>query len=252
MNGSKHDTMITFGGWCLVLFSILFIGLTLLIDGMAQKQVMLYSMENHNLFKVAAGSEMLRLVLTSYALVPLLLIPGAVAAFYAFIDRHEANMRVGMYFATAGAFALCLGLLLLPSLNWYLVGHIGKMTTPDQISAITFLQGLHSYFGVFVGDLLGFGCLLVWFFITSLVMFRSPVVPHAVGIILLILAITAALVLAFRYTGLVPDTHINVQAPGIFALWTFICGITLISLRKNDRDVTIDRDREQRFRNREM
>lgn len=250
MNGYKHDTMITFGGWCLVLFAILFIGLTLLIDGMAQRQAMLYSMENHNLFKVAAGSEMLRLLLTIYALVPLLLIPGAVAAFYAFIDRHEANMRVGMYFATAGAFAICLGLLLLPSLNWYLVSHIRTMATPDQIHSIIFLQALHSYFGVFVGDLLGFGCLLVWFFITSFVMLRSPVVPHAVGIILLILAILGTLVLAFRYTGLVPDTHINVQAPGIFALWIFICGITLISLRKNDRDVVTDRD--QRFRNREV
>lgn len=234
MNGTtKHNTMITVGGWCLILFSILFIGITLLIDGLVQGQTGFYSLENHNLFKVAAGSDSIRFLLTVYALTPLLLIPGAVGAFYLFFDQHEANMRCGMYFATAGALALSISLLMLPSLNWHLLTYIGKMASNVQPGAIIFLQALHSYFGVFIGDLLGFGCLLVWFFITSFVMMKSPMVPHALGVILLILAICAAITLAFRYTGLVPDLQINVQAPGLFALWIFVCGIALISLRRD-------------------
>lgn len=233
MNGTRHSTMINTGGWCLIIFSILYVGITLLIDSLVQNQTMLYSMENHNLYKVAAGTATIRFLLTVYALTPLLLIPGAVAAFYTFIEPHEANMRCGMYFATAGALALCMSLLMIPSLNWHWLSYIASLPVSGQANNIILLQAVHSYFGVFIGDLLGLGCLLIWFFITSIVMMRSPNVPHSMGVILLILAICSAVVLAFRYTGLVADRYINIQAPGIFALWIFVCGIALISLRRD-------------------
>lgn len=228
----QHATMITIGGWCMIMFSILFVGITLLIDNLVQQQQMLYSMEQHNLFKVAAGSGTIRTLLIFYALTPMLLIPGAVASYYTFIERHEANMRVSMYFATAGALALSISLLMLPSINWHLVSHIRGMSGSEQSSMMILLQALHSYLGVFVGDILGIGCLLVWFVITSFVMLRTNVMPHAVGVIELIIAICAILILAIRYSGLVPDFLINIQAPGIIALWIFICGISLVSLRK--------------------
>lgn len=229
----RHNTMIIVGGWCLIIFSILFVGITILIDNLVQAQNMLYNMQQHNLFKVAGGTGTIRFLLTVYALTPLLLIPGAVAAFYTFIGLHEANMRVGMYFATAGALAMCLSLLMLPSINWHLVSHITSLPTSGQVEMIVLLQAFHTYLGIFVGDLLGFGCLLVWFFITSFVMLRTNVMPHAIGVVQLIIAICAALILAFRYSGLVPDVLINIQAPGIIALWVFICGISLVSLRRN-------------------
>jgi hypothetical protein len=141
-------------------------------------------------------------------------------------------MRCGMYFATAGALALSLSILMLPSINWHLVTYIRGMEVAQQSSMIILLQAMHTYFGLYVGDVLGLGCLLVWAFITSFVMLRTAVMPHLVGVIQLIIAIIAALVLIFRYTGLIPDIHINVQAPGLIALWIFITGIGLISLRK--------------------
>lgn len=231
MNNSKHDTMILIGGWCMVIFSILFIGSTMLIDSLARAQTMLYGMEQHNLFKVAAGTDAIRVLLTLYGLTPLLLIPGAVALFYTFIENHEANMRVGMYFATAGALALTISLLMLPSVNWHLVTYIRTMSGPEQASMIILLQSFHSYFGIFIGDLLGIGCLLTWFLITSFVMVRDPALPHALGVVQIIIAICAALILALRYSGLMPDIHLNIQVPGIIALWVFLSGIGLISLR---------------------
>lgn len=228
----KHDTMILVGGWFLVLFSILFVGITIIIDNLVQLQPMLYSMEQHNLFKVAAGTQTIRTLLILYSLLPLLLIPGAVAAYYTFIDVHEANMRVGMYFATIGAFALCISLLMIPSINWHLVSYIQKMQGGEQSSMMIILQGIHSYFGIFIGDVLGLGCLLVWFFITSFVMLHDPAMPRAVGVVQLIISICAALVLGVRYANIMPDIYLNIQAPAIVALWIFICGVSLISLRK--------------------
>lgn len=231
MNG-KHTTMILIGGWSMVIFSILFVGITMLIDGLAQAQTMLYGMEQHNLFKVAAGTGTIRTLLIFYAALPLLLIPASVGTYYTFIDKHEANMRVGMYFAAGGAFALTLSLLMLPSINWHMVSYIQTQTGNIQSAMMIILQSMHSYFGIFVGDMMGFGCLLVWFYITSIVMLRSDEMPHPLGVIELIIAILATLILFLRYTDLVPNIHVNVQVPGIMALWLFLCGIGLISLRK--------------------
>lgn len=233
MSNSKHKTMILLGGWSMILFAILFIGCTILIDNLAQAQTLLYSMEQHSLFKVAAGTETIRTLLVIYAVLPLLLIPAAVGCFYAFIDPHEAQMRCGMYFATAGALSLSLSLLMLPSINWHLATYISTQTGAIQGAMIIILQALHSYFGVFVGDILGLGCILVWLIITSIVMMRTSVMPHVMGVIELIIAIVAALLLVLRYSTFIPDVYINVQAPGLITLWLFLCGIGLVSLRKD-------------------
>ena len=89
MSHGRHTTMVIIGGWSMVIFSILFVGITLLIDSLAQAQQMLYGLEQHNLFKVAAGSNTIRTLLVVYAILPLLIIPGAVGAFYIFSDKYE-------------------------------------------------------------------------------------------------------------------------------------------------------------------
>lgn len=234
MPKSQHTSMIIVGAWCLIIFSVAFVGLTIFIDKLAFSQKMSYGVIIHNWFQVTAGTGLIRFLLTVYALLPLLLIPGAVAAFYTFIDKHEANMRTGMYFATAGALALSISLLMLPSLNWHFITYLHqKIPAAQQEPMIVILQSLHSYLGVFIGDLLGLGCLVVWFLITSFVMLRSNVMPHAVGVIELIIAIVGVLSLAARYSGITPLELINLQAPGVFALWIFICGVSLLSFREN-------------------
>ncbi len=227
----KHTTMILVGGWLLVLFSVSFVTLTFFIDLLARSQPLLYDLSN-NLFKVAAGSDMIRFLLTLYALIPLLLIPGAVAAYYTFKHIHAANMRVGMYFATTGVIALTISLLMLPSLNWHLVTFLRSLPEANQATMIILLQAFNSYFGVFVGDILGIGSLLVWFFITSCVMINDPAMPRAVGVIQLLITLVAAVVLILRYSGCMPLSHLTIQVPGVVALWIFICGISLISLRR--------------------
>jgi len=165
-------------------------------------------------------------------LLPLLLIPGAVGTYYAFKEHYAANMRIAMYFTTIGVTALCMSLLMLPSLNWYLVTYILALPVTQQPSMIIILQALHCYLGVFIGDILGLGSLLVWFFITSLVMLYSRTISMVFGVILLILALCAAIVLTLWIMDYAPTIYSNVQVPGIVALWVFICGMGLISIHK--------------------
>lgn len=229
----KHTKMILVGGWSMVLFAILFVGLNIVLNNIVANQPMLYDLERHQLFKVMAGTPAIRLIQILYSITPFLLIPGAVGLFYNFIEKHEANMRIGMYFATTAVVGLSLSLMMLPSINWYLAPYVRDLHGVEQTSMIVLLQSIHDYFGVFIGDLMGMGCLLVWFFITSIVMIRSNAMPHIVGTVQLIIALITALVLIARYSGLAPDIHTTVSLSALVALWVFICGISLISLRKD-------------------
>jgi len=229
----RHTKMVLVGGWCLVLFAILFVGITLVVNALAQAQTMLYNLEKHQLFEVTAGTPTIRFLLSFYAVLPLLLIPGSVGAFYLFNEKHGANMRVGMYFATLGAFALSLSLLMIPSLNWHLTTYIPTLPQELQAAMVIILQAVHSYFGIFIGDLLGLGCLFVWFLITSFVILHDNSLPRAVGIIQLIITVLAIFILCLRDSGLLPSIYNNIQVAGLMDLWIFIFGISMISLHKD-------------------
>ncbi len=224
--------MVLVGGWCLVLFAILFVGHTLIVNALAQSQAELYNLKNQ-LFQVTAGTPTIRLLLTFYALLPLLIIPGAVGAFYLFQENHGANMQVGLCFALIGTISLSVSLLMLPSLNWHLTSWIPTLPKEAQETMIVLLQAIHSYFGIFLGDLLGLGCIFIWFLITSFVILRDNSLPRVVGTIQLIIAILAIFLLGLRDSGLLPNIYNNVQVSGLFALWIFIFGISMISLHKD-------------------
>lgn len=233
-----HNKMILIGGWSMIIFSVLFIGITLVIDYLIKNQPVLYTLRQHGLFETVAASESVRNLLSFYSVLPLLLIPSAVGAYYAFIDRYEANMRVGMYFATVAAIAMTISLMMIPSVNWHLATYIPTLPMAEQPSLIIILKAIHSLFGIYLGDVLGIGCLLIWFFITSIVMMRTDVMPHSVGVIEFIIALFGALVLILRYSGFIPNIHLIIQINGIISLWLFICGIALVSIRKNGHDIS--------------
>lgn len=229
----KHTKMVLVGGWCLVLLAILFVGITLIVNALAQAQTMLYNLEKHQLFQVSAGTGTIRFLLTFYSVIPLLIIPGAVGAYYLFSEKHGANMFVGLMFATVGSMCLAISLLIMPSLNWHLTSYIPTLSGSIQPTMIIFLQSLHSYFGIFLGDLLGLGCIFIWFLIASIVAITDDSLPRPVGIIQLIIAVLAIFILCLRDSQLLPDIYNNIQVAGLFSLWLFIYGISMISLHKD-------------------
>jgi hypothetical protein len=227
----RHTNIILVGGWCLVAFALLFVGITICLDFIAQNQPLLFGVRRHGLFDVMAGTNAVHALLIIYSIVPALIFPGAMGTYYAFSDTQEAQMRLGMHFATLGAFALMLSLMMLPSIHWILTAYLLSVEPAHQPELIAVLNAMHNYFGIFVGDILGVGCLLVWFLISSLAIMRTNVMPHPVGFIELMIALGGITVILLRYLGIMPDIHFAIQINGIIALWTFILGIGLISLR---------------------
>ncbi|EKD54898.1 MAG: hypothetical protein ACD_60C00036G0010 [uncultured bacterium] len=228
-----HKKMILVGGWCMLLFSILFVGITIITDYLASNVTVIYSLEHQGLFTVVAASKAIQAWLVAWALTPLLLIPAAVGSYYAFQQRYEANMRVGMYFATTGAIAFAMSLMLLPSFTWQFSGYLPMLSGQAQVLGVLILKSMHYYFGMFIGDILGLGCILIWLLITSIVAIRSKVLPVILGWIGFILVLFIFLILAVRYFEIVPNIHANIQVGALLALWFFIFGIGLVSLKRD-------------------
>jgi len=229
----QHPKIVLVGGWCMVLFSILFVGITIIINALAITQPYLYNLSQQALFEVQQGTPAIRFLLIVYAISPLLLVPGAVGSYYLFIEKHEANMRVGMYFATIGITALTISLLMIPSLNWIVTSSIPSLAVDLRPPFIFLLQGLHNYLGIYVGDILGLGCILVWFFIASFVIIRDDALPRPVGTVQLLIAFLTLFVLLLRTSGVLPEVYNNIQVAGLLSLWLFIYGISVISLHKD-------------------
>lgn len=226
----QNTKMIVVGGWAMILAALLFCGIGYLVDLLPADG--LYSLENHGLLKIVAGSDLLNKLISLYAIVPLLLIPAAVSTFYAFRKTEEAMMHVGIYFAIVGMLGILLSLMMLPSLSWMILTDLPALPVSAHPATIVILKALHNYFGIYIGDILGVGCLLVWFFLTSLAMIRATWIPSIIGTLEILITVFGAAVLGMRYIGYTPLVHMYITMIGIISLWLFICGFCFVFLKK--------------------
>src|SRR5689334_21845467 len=69
--------------------------------------------------RLHAGGSNMRAVWALYAFLPLLLVPGAVGAYFA-CPSSRGRMTLALIAASLGALAMCLGLMRWPSIHWAL------------------------------------------------------------------------------------------------------------------------------------
>lgn len=221
---------ISTSSWYMIFYSLLSLGIPLLIHSYGINQPILYSLEKFNLTKVAVGTPAIRTLLFIYALLPLLLIPAVISLYYYFKNTHKFLMRVGMSFALIGISALVISLLLLPTLNWIVLPFFQNKVIETQPMFILFFQAINSYFSIGVGDILGLGSIFTWLVITSYVMLKSEFYPVSLGIINLIIALSALAVLILHTIDILPTAHQLIQLPVLLSVWSLIVGISLMVL----------------------
>jgi len=226
----KHKKIIRVGGWLMLMYAAIIIGIPMLLDILTKSEHLIYSLEQYKLFAVAKGSVTIHLMLLIYALSPLLLIPGAISAYYIFLEKFAGFMHIASYFALIGIMALTFSLLMLPSVDWIVASYIQNFTVSHQNIFIVLLMALNSYLGVYIGDILGIGCLTVWFAMVSIAMIRSQIFPLFVGIFELSIASLIVIDIALRYLEISPTIYANIQVQGLIGLWLFVCGICAIKL----------------------
>jgi hypothetical protein len=171
------------------------------------------------------GGTLMRATWAVYALLPLLLLPGAVAAFAA-CGSSRVRMTIALVFAALGALAMCLGLMRWPSLHWALASVYVDAGVETRNSLDAVFAGMNLYLGNYIGEFLGETALAVFFLLSGLSMLGEPRFPKwlgwsGIGFSLLFLAG------AFR--NVTPTVQFIADLNnGLLPLWLIVMGIALM------------------------
>lgn len=232
MNDVKK--MVTVGGWSLIAFGIIYLGFQLIFLIIYDFPGINYGPDKEVFPLLLAGGLTLQILLTIYSLLPLLLIPASVGAYYAFRDVNEPALRVGVLFATLAALGLTVSLMRWPSLHWYLARFFGQADPGQQVIISVFFHGLDSYVGIFAGGFLSKVTLIVWFFIISFAMIRAIGFPTWIGYLGIITSVYLLITLPMPlgiYHNVISNV-LNVIAPLEF-IWLMLFGVSLLFYKES-------------------
>lgn len=223
--------MVRAGGWFLIAFTLIYLGLQLTFILAYDYHAGLSGPDIDSFKLLLAGGTPMQLMLSLFAMVPLLLIPASIGAYYAFRDIDEPGLRTSVLFATLSAFALSLCLMRWPTFNWYLARFAAGGDTQPVVAAI--FHGLDDYLGLFLGDIFSKVCASVWFFIVARAMLRSRAVPQWIGYLGIIAAVYLLITLInpFNLIPMFVVNFLNVLSPIVF-LWLMMFGITLLMYKE--------------------
>lgn len=116
--------------------------------------------------RLSAGGSNMRAVWAIYAFLPLLLVGGAVGAYFA-CPGSRARMTLALVLSALGALAMCLGLMRWPSIHWVLAGAYVGAGIETQASLGAVFTGLNLYLGNYIGEFLGETCLASFFLLAG-------------------------------------------------------------------------------------
>jgi hypothetical protein len=117
--------------------------------------------------RLRAGGPEMRIVWATYAMLPLLLVPGAVGAFSAF-PSSRARMTLALIVATIAASSMCFGLMRWPSVHWALAETYSQAGPEARSILDAVFDGLNLYLGNYIGEFLGETMLAAFFLLSGL------------------------------------------------------------------------------------
>jgi len=212
-----------FGGWCLILFTLLFLGTKLVLDN---------RFGHLPLTELVAGGVVLRLLMLFYALLPLVLVPAIFTIHAAFKEYNPLGMKVGTAFALSAVALTTLCLMRWPSIYW-VFSQIFQQANPTQKGLIQLLQfGIDNYLSIFLSGILTKFLVTVWFWQISVAMFRDSQFPRWLAWIGAMTALVMLLTLTPFFATLSP-TLIYIQniIGNMEFVWLVLLGASLIWLK---------------------
>lgn len=175
--------------------------------------------------RLLEGGAAMRATWALYALLPLLLVPGAVGTYFA-CPASRGRMTVALIAASLGALAMCLGLMRWPSIHWTLAEAYPRSGPEAQSSLAAVFTGLNVYLGNYIGEFLGEVCLAAFFMLAGFSYLREPRFRNWLGwsgVAFAFLFMVGALRNAVPATQPIADAN-NALLP----LWMIVLGVSLV------------------------
>jgi hypothetical protein len=175
--------------------------------------------------RLRGGGGTMRAVWALYAFLPLLLLPGAVGAFFA-CPASRGRMTLALVFTAIGTLAMGLGLMRWPSVHWALAGAWPQAGAEGQAVLAALFDGLNLYLGNYVGEFLGEIMLALLFGLTGFSMLKEPAFARWLGGCGALFALLFA-VGAFRNAlpAVQPLADLNNT---LLPLWMIVLGVALV------------------------
>lgn len=172
-----------------------------------------------------SGGDTMRAVWAIYAFLPLLLVPGAVGAFFA-LPSSRPRMTLALVAMTLGTLAMCLGLMRWPTVHWAVAEGYATAAPAVQASSEALFRGLNLYLGNYIGEFLGETLLALFFLLTGVSMLDEATCPKwagYAGTVFAVLFFIGAFRNVTHAVQSVSDLNNN-----LLPLWMIILGVVLI------------------------
>jgi hypothetical protein len=218
-----------FGGWSLIVAAVGFMGVFSWLAARFGYPDVLDGSAADVLPKLLSLGDTGRAVWVIYALLPLLLIPGGIAALAALESSSPNAARGALVGAVIASISMLVGLARWPSVHWELAQAYGGAGPEARQAMDAVFLGLNAYLGNFIGEFLGELALNLFFFATGVAALRSAGAGRwfayagmAVGVIGWIAA------LRNTTTAVSPIAEVNNY---ILPIWLIVLGVVLIRWR---------------------
>lgn len=159
-------TMMRLGGLALVCGAVAFVGVFSYLAIRFNYPDVLQGQASEVLPQLREGGATMRAVWALYAVLPLLLIPGAVGAWAASPDSRPL-MTLALVLAGIASLSMCLGLMRWPSVHWELASAYSGADPAVQAALAVVFDGLNVYLGNYIGEFLGETLLAGFFLLTA-------------------------------------------------------------------------------------
>ena len=228
----QHRAMIVAGGLSFVVGALAFVSVFSYLAANFDYPGILDGSAAEVLPRLRAGGSIMRAVWAIYAFLPLLLVPGAVGAYFA-CPSSRGRMALALVIASIGALAMCLGLMRWPSIHWALADAYAQSGAEAKSSLTGVFAGLNLYLGNYIGEFLGETCLAFFFFLAGLSLLNESQFPKWLGwcgMVFALLFVVGAFRNAIPAVQAVADVN-NALLP----LWMLLLGTSLVWYAGRDK-----------------
>jgi hypothetical protein len=162
----SERSMVRAGGLAFIVGAMAFVGVFSYLAANFNYPDVLEGAASDVLPALREGGDTMRAVWALYAVLPLLLIPGAVGA-WAATPASRNRMTLALVLAAIASLSMCLGLMRWPSVHWALAGAYEQAPPAVQASLNVVFDGLNLYLGNYIGEFLGETLLAGFFLLTA-------------------------------------------------------------------------------------